>query len=301
MRERHPCLLLLLLFSLPRSRAQCTAAIPQTTSASNFYGVFPTSGSQTFCTNVLPAQYVNYALQLSRHQSSPGYRLTLTATAWSTQAGSDFGVAYMATAGTAVSTAALCALTGGTTLFAKYAGLTIPTPGSWSSNYGAQIGLCFHSDGSAVNNGISYSISTSACPAGSYCPANAAAPIACTAVRLHALRVVALLLRAQQRAPPHSTLTILPRTLVPLRRARTARMARHPAQAARRCVCMPCAWSPFCSPRSSLPRPLPPLTILPRTSAPLRRARTARVARHHVLTRRPLAPRGHTQPHLPHA
>jgi hypothetical protein len=198
MQERHPCLLLLLLFSLPRSRAQCSAAIPQTTSASNFYGVFPTSGSQTFCTNVLPTQYVNNALQLSRHQASPGYRLTLTATAWTTEAGYDYGVAYRATEGTAVTNTASCALTGGTTLFTKYAGPAIPTPGSWSSNYGAQIGLCFHSDGSDVNNGISYSISTSACPAGSYCPANAAAPIACTAVRLHALRVVALLLPAQQ-------------------------------------------------------------------------------------------------------
>jgi hypothetical protein len=237
----------------------CSAAIPQTTSASNFYGVFPTSGTQTFCTNVLPTQYVNSALQLSRHQASPGYRLTLTLTAWATEEGYDYGVAYTATAGTAVTTAASCLLTGGSTLFTKFAGSTIPAPGSWSSAYGAQIGLCFHSDGSDVRNGVSYTISTTACPAGSYCPANDAAPMACAVVRLHALRVVALSLPAQQPAPPPSPITILPRTTVPLRRARTTQARASPhASLARRCVSMPCAWSPFRSPRSSLPRPLPP-------------------------------------------
>ena len=190
--EYRPFLLLLLLLSPPRSKAQCSAAIPQTTSASNYYGVFPTSGTQTFCTNVLPTQYVDLALQLSRHQASPGYRLTLTLTAWATEAAYDYGVAYTSTAGTAVTTTASCLLTGGSTLFTKYAGSTIPAPGSWSSAYGAQIGLCFHSDDSAVRNGVSYTISTTACPAGSYCPANAASPIACAAVRFHARRVVAL-------------------------------------------------------------------------------------------------------------
>ncbi len=76
--------------------------------------------------------------------------------------------------------------------------------------------------------------------------------------RLHDLRVVALSLPAQQPAPPPSPFTILPRTSAPLRRARTARVVRHLAPSARRCVSMPCAWSPFRSPRSSLPRPLPP-------------------------------------------
>jgi hypothetical protein len=189
--DMHPCLLLLLSFFL-LTRAQCSAAIPQTTSASNFYGVFPTSGTQTFCTNVLPTQYVNSALQLSRHQASPGYRLTLTLTAWATEESCDYGVAYTATAGTAVTTTASCLLTGGSTLFTKFAGWGNPAPGSWSSAYGAQIGLCFHSDGSVVRNGVSYTISTTACPAGSYCPANAASPIACAAVRFHARRVVAL-------------------------------------------------------------------------------------------------------------
>ena len=177
----HPCLLLLLSFFL-LTRAQCSAAIPQTTSASNFYGVFPTSGTQTFCTNVATL-YVNNALQLSRHQASPGYNLTLTLTAWETEEEYDYGVAYTATAGTAVTTDESCNLTGGTTLFTMYAGLTNPAPGSWSSAFGAQIGLCFYSDGSGEENGVSYTISTTACPAGFYCPANAASPIACAAVR----------------------------------------------------------------------------------------------------------------------
>jgi hypothetical protein len=72
-------------------------------------------------------------------------------------------------------------------------------------------------------------------------------------------RLAALLL--QQPAPPPSTLTILPRTSAPLRRERTARMQL--ACLARRCVSMPCAWSPFRSPRSSLPRPLPPKPFSP--------------------------------------
>ena len=97
---------------------------------------------------MLPTLYVINALQLSRHQASPGYRLTLTLTAWATEGIWDYGVAYTATAGTAVTTAASCILTGGSTLFTKYAGSTIPAPGSWSSAYGAQIGLCFYSDGS---------------------------------------------------------------------------------------------------------------------------------------------------------
>ena len=159
-------------------QSSCTAAIAGGSGVQN-YGLFPTSGTQTFCTNVLPAQYANNALQLSRHQAAPGYLLTLTAMAWETEADFDFGVAYTAAAGTAVTTTPSCALTGGTTLFSKYAGSTIPAPGSWNSAYGAQIGLCFYSDGSVVDDGISYTITSTACPAGYYCPANAATPTAC--------------------------------------------------------------------------------------------------------------------------
>ena len=112
---------------------------------------------------------------------------------------------------------------------------------------------------------------------GKYSYSGASSCTSCAAVRLHALRVVALSLPAQQLAPPPSPLTILPRTSTPLRRARTARVPRHhvftrrplapqgptqvhlpPVYRARRCVCMPCAWSPFRSPRSSLPRLVPP-------------------------------------------
>jgi hypothetical protein len=133
---------------------------------------------------------------------------------------------------------------------------------------------------------------------GTYSYIGASSCISCEAVRLHALRVVALSLPAQQPAPPPSTLTILYRTSAPLRRARstqalaarptthacladskagTARVAHHhvftrcplaPREhtqphvslvyRARRCVCMPCALSPFRFPRSSLPRSLSP-------------------------------------------
>jgi hypothetical protein len=175
---------------------------------------------------------------------------------------------------------------------------------------------------------------------GKYSYSGASSCTSCAAVRLHALRVVALLLPAQQPVRPPSLLTILPRTSAPLRRARTTQaLAERPpphACLARRYVCMPCAWSLFVSRAAANPalfplnhspphlrifeqgkynpstgstssaacqscaavrlhalrmvalslpaqQPAPPpfpLTNLPRTSAPLRRASTARVARH---------------------
>ena len=174
-------LLLLLSSLLLQVRAQMCTVIPQGASATN-YGVFPTNGStQAFCTNLPATQYVNGALQLSRHQAPPGYLLTLTLTAWATEASYDYGLAYTVSAGTLMATSATCALSSGTSLFAKYAGALIPAPGSWQSNYGAQIGLCFYSDTSSPGGGIVYNISTASCPAGSYCPANSAAPLACAA------------------------------------------------------------------------------------------------------------------------
>jgi sugar lactone lactonase YvrE len=159
-----------------RAQAVCASAFGQTN-----YGVFPASGAQKFCTNVLPAQYAASALQLSRHQAAPGHRLTLTVDAWATEACCDKGAVYSAAAGAVVTTAASCALTGGAPLFSLFGGAPAPAPGSWSSNYGAQIGLCFFSDASVVASGITYTISTAPCPAGFFCPANAAAPIACAA------------------------------------------------------------------------------------------------------------------------
>ena len=164
----------------------CAVAIPQTTGAATDYGVFPTSGAQEFCTNVLPAQYENGALQLSRHQAAPGHFLTLTVTAWATEnSNSDFGVVYAGDANISATTSSSCVLTGGTTMFGPYAG-TIFSGLARQSNYGAQIGLCFYSDSTGPANGIAYTISTTACPAGFYCPANSAHQIACAAVRLHA-------------------------------------------------------------------------------------------------------------------
>jgi hypothetical protein len=155
------------------SAQKCTTAIPTTTSSAHNYGVF-SSGTTEFCTNVLPTQYTDSALQLSRHQAAPGYRLTLTVTAWNTEAGYDYGVVYKAAAGTAVTTGASCALTGGTRL-GKFDGAPLPPPRN-ESDFGAQIGLCFYSDSSIVNSGIIYTITTTACPAGFYCPAANAIP-----------------------------------------------------------------------------------------------------------------------------
>ena len=82
----------------------------------------------------------------------------------------------------------------------------------------------------------------------------------CAAVRLHAQRVVAPLLPAQQPIPPPFLLSIPPHISAPSRRASTTqiRAARPPPRAslAQRCVSMFCPWSLFRSPRSSVSRPL---------------------------------------------
>ena len=195
---------LLLAFLRGAAAQACTASFGQTN-----YGVFPAaSGAQAFCTNVPSTTYVNNALQLSRHQAAPGHRLTLNLTAVSTEACCDAGVAYNATAGTAVATAAQCALSGGTRLLPLVSGVAIPSPSSWQSNYGAQIGLCFYSDSSNTTSGISYTITTVACPAGFYCPTDSASPIACAAVRLQAQRgggALASAARAPNHLSPHPT------------------------------------------------------------------------------------------------
>jgi hypothetical protein len=65
---------------------------------------------------------------------------------------------------------------------------------------------------------------------GTYSTGGASSCTSCAAVRLHAQRVVALSLPAQQLAPPPFTLTILPRTSAPLRRARTTQARAAPAK-----------------------------------------------------------------------
>lgn len=170
----HPIFSFLVALFTDVKAQTCTSPFAQTN-----YGVF-SGAAAAYCTNAPPARYRSNALLLSRHQAQPGHRLTLTVTAWDTEVGYDFGVAYIATADSAVTTAAACALTGGTPLFAQYAGNVIPSPGSWQSTYGAQIGLCFHSD---TNDGIgiTYTIAATACPAGSSCPTNSATPAVCSA------------------------------------------------------------------------------------------------------------------------
>jgi hypothetical protein len=170
--------MLLSLLFLTRAVAQtCMSAIAQ---GGTNYGVFPSSSEvQAFCTNVPPSPPRSSASQLSRHQVAPGHRLTLTATAWAIVSSSAYGVVYTATAGASVSTAAFCQLSGVSELFANQSGAVIPPPGSWHSNYGAQLGICFYSQDSA--SGINYTITAAACPAGSFCPTNAASPSACAA------------------------------------------------------------------------------------------------------------------------
>ena len=144
------------------------------------------------------------------------------------------------------------------------------------------------------------------CSQGSYCLGDYNSRILCPAVRiycpllgfvrlpappfskcLHALRVVALSLPAQQLALPPSPLTILPRTSAPSRRARTthSRAARPLLRAslARRCVCMPCSSAGHfaislrgCRPSLEPPSPPHPFPQLP---LPHRRARRAALGR----------------------
>lgn len=173
-RVRASFLLLLLLLLPLRTAAQspvCTSAFAKTD-----YGVFPVEGVQAFCTNVPGSTYANNALQLSRHQAPPGYRLVLTISAWNLEVDFDFAMVYAAPADAVVATFANCALTNISNT------LTIgPIPatfGPYYSGYGAQQGLCFYSDSDNMGGGITYTLTTEACPAGSFCAtgANASAP-----------------------------------------------------------------------------------------------------------------------------
>jgi hypothetical protein len=165
---------LLLPFLIGAFAQTCTAPINQRDA---YWGIFSSSsGAQAFCT---PR---GFTLQLLRHQAAPGHRLTLTVTAWDTLP-SDYGVVFTAAADTTTVTAtASCALTSATPLFPSFAGNVTPAPGSWQSHYSAQIGLCYaHNDYSSFDGGITYTISSEACPAGFFCPLNSASPVACAA------------------------------------------------------------------------------------------------------------------------
>ena len=155
----------------------CTTVITQFN-----YGEPPPSGVHTFCTNAPASQYGNNQRLWSRHQAPQGYRLTLQVAAWKTEASKDFGIVYAAPRNAAPALSASCTPSIGAVLNSS-SGPLAPLPGLWESGYGAQIGLCFYSDASGTNTGIVYNVSSTACPAGSYCPNNATAPIVCAAGR----------------------------------------------------------------------------------------------------------------------
>jgi hypothetical protein len=150
----------------------CTTAIGARTD----YGVYPPSGRSSFCT--LP--YANSVLVLSVHTAPPGYHLVATVTLWQTEACCDKGFFYTAAAGSTVTSGASCALAGGTALFAPQGGAgAVAVGATFTSSYGGILGMCFFSDFSITDSGILYTLHAEPCPAGSYCPADAAAPIPC--------------------------------------------------------------------------------------------------------------------------
>lgn len=121
---------------------------------------------------MLPEKYMSGKFQLSRHQATPGFRLMLTVTRWDITS-TDRGTVFVSAAGARFGKDP-------TSNLVSDSGSTIPAPGSWQSNYGAQIGLLFSSFYYYyARNGIAYTITTSPCPAGSFCPMNSAAGVNC--------------------------------------------------------------------------------------------------------------------------
>ena len=169
----------------------CTNVIPQTASTFTSYGLIPTSGTFSFCTSAIGSSYINNAFQASLHVAPPGYRIVLAITQWNTESGYDKGTIFLTTSGASPTTTSGCSLSGvaseGISLFSGgTAGAGTPPESPLTSPYGGGIGLCFFSDSSEVIDGIGYSVTAQACPAGFFCPNNALSPTPCDAVRCSA-------------------------------------------------------------------------------------------------------------------
>ena len=172
----------------------CTNVIPQ--SATN-YGIIPTSGIFFYCTSATGSSYINNAFQVSRHMAPPGYRIVLAITQWSTEFDYDYGRIFLTNSGASPSFTSRCSATevasGGIPLTSggtagAYAG-TLPGSGSpLASSYGGSIGLCFFSDNYVSLDGIGYSITAEACPAGYFCQNDALSPTPCGIVRSYVAR-----------------------------------------------------------------------------------------------------------------
>ena len=173
----------------------CTNVIPQTASAFTLYGLVPTSGTFFYCTSATGSSYINRAFQASLHVAPPGYRIVLAITQWNTESGFDKGTIFLTNSGASPTTTSDCSLSGvasgGIPLFSggtagAYAGTPPGSP--LTSPYGGGIGLCFFSDIDTILDGIGYSITAQACPAGFFCQNNALSPTPCDAVRCSAAR-----------------------------------------------------------------------------------------------------------------
>ena len=171
----------------------CTNVIPTTVSAFTSYGLVPTSGTFFYCTSATGSSYIDRAFQASLHVAPPGYRIVLAITQWNTEPSYDEGTIFLTNNSASPTTNSACSLSGvargGIPLFSGgSAGPYVSSPpGSpLSSPYGGGIGLCFFSDSrySEDYDGIGYSITAQACPAGFFCPNNALNATPCAAVRI---------------------------------------------------------------------------------------------------------------------